>query len=44
MALKEARGRPRASFTLRGPERYVRIEVVSPSGRSAWTNRLFLED
>ena len=32
-----------ASFTLRGSERYVRIEVVSPSGRSAWTNPLFVE-
>jgi hypothetical protein len=33
----------RAAHTLRGRERYLRIEVVSPSGERAWTNPLFLE-
>lgn len=32
-----------ASHTLRGPERYLRIEVVSPTGARAWTNPLFVE-
>jgi hypothetical protein len=32
-----------ASHTLRGRERYLRIEVVGPEGGMAWTNPLFLE-
>jgi hypothetical protein len=32
-----------ATYALRGRERYVRIEVVTPSGERAWTNPLFLE-
>ena len=31
-----------AAHTLRGPERYLRIEVLSPDGRWAWTNPLFV--
>lgn len=31
-----------AAHTLRGPERYLRIEVVSSDGRRAWTNPLFV--
>jgi hypothetical protein len=32
-----------ATHTLRGRERYLRIEVVAPDGGMAWTNPLFLE-
>jgi len=32
-----------ASHVLRGRERYLRIEVIGPSGERAWTNPLFLE-
>lgn len=32
-----------ASYTLRGRERYLRIEVVAPDGGMAWTNPLFVE-
>ena len=32
----------RATHTLRGPERYLRIQVLSPDGRWAWTNPLFV--
>ena len=32
-----------ATHTLRGRERYLRIEVISPTGERAWTNPLFLE-
>jgi hypothetical protein len=32
-----------ASHTLRGRERYLRIEVVSRTGERAWTNPLFVE-
>ncbi len=32
-----------ASHTLRGRERYLRIEVVAPDGGMAWTNPLFVE-
>ncbi len=32
-----------ASYTLRGPERYIRVEVIGPSGERAWTNPVFLE-
>lgn len=32
-----------ATFTLRGRERYLRIEVVGPDGGRAWTNPLFVE-
>ncbi len=40
-----AEGEPlrEASHTLRGHERYLRIEVVSPTGTRAWTNPLFVE-
>ncbi len=40
-----AKGTPlrEASHTLRGRERYLRIEVVSPAGERAWTNPLFVE-
>lgn len=41
----QAEGAPlrEASHTLRGRERYLRIEVVAPDGGMAWTNPLFLE-
>jgi hypothetical protein len=32
-----------ASHTLRGRERYLRIEVVAPDAGMAWTNPLFIE-
>jgi predicted metal-dependent phosphoesterase TrpH len=32
-----------AVFTLRGREKYVRVEVTTPSGLRAWSNPLFLE-
>ena len=32
-----------ATYTLRGHEKYLRIEVTSPGGQYAWTNPLFLE-
>jgi len=32
-----------ASHTLRGRERYLRLEVVAPDGGMAWTNPLFIE-
>jgi hypothetical protein len=32
-----------ASHTLRGRERYLRIEVTGPDGAMAWTNPLFVE-
>jgi hypothetical protein len=32
-----------ASHTLRGRERYLRIEVAAPDGGMAWTNPLFVE-
>lgn len=32
-----------ATYTLRGRERYLRIEVVAPGGGMAWTNPLFVE-
>ncbi len=32
-----------AAFTIRGPVRYVRVEVIGPAGERAWTNPLFLE-
>jgi hypothetical protein len=32
-----------ASHTLRGRERYLRIEVVGPDGGMAWTNPIFVE-
>ena len=32
-----------AAYTLRGRERYLRIEVVAPDGGMAWTNPLFVE-
>jgi hypothetical protein len=32
-----------AVFTLRGTERYARIEVTDAQGRRAWTNPLFLQ-
>lgn len=32
-----------AAYPLRGRERYLRVEVVGPDGRRAWTNPLFLE-
>jgi hypothetical protein len=40
-----AEGEPlrEAAHTLRGHERYLRIEVVSPTGARAWTNPLFVE-
>ena len=31
-----------ARFTLRGRERFVRVEVVGPNGERAWTNPLFV--
>jgi hypothetical protein len=41
----ETEGEPlrEASHTLRGRERYLRIEAVSRTGERAWTNPLFLE-
>ena len=40
-----AEGAPltQATFSLRGRERYVRVEVTTPAGHRAWTNPLFLE-
>jgi hypothetical protein len=32
-----------ATYALRGREKYVRVEVTTPSGGRAWTNPLFLE-
>jgi hypothetical protein len=32
-----------ATYALRGHEKYVRVEVATPSGQRAWTNPLFLE-
>jgi len=32
-----------ATYALRGREKYVRVEMTSPSGGRAWTNPLFLE-
>jgi hypothetical protein len=32
-----------AAYTIRGPERFIRIEVIGPSGERAWTNPIFLE-
>ncbi len=32
-----------AAYVLRGQERYIRVEVIGPSGERAWTNPLFLE-
>jgi hypothetical protein len=32
-----------AAYTLRGQERYLRIEVIAASGERAWTNPLFVE-
>jgi hypothetical protein len=32
-----------ATYALRGREKYVRVEITSPSGGRAWTNPLFLE-
>jgi len=32
-----------ATYALRGKEKYVRVEITSPSGGRAWTNPLFLE-
>ena len=32
-----------STFTLRGRERYLRVEVVGTSGERAWTNPLFVE-
>ncbi len=32
-----------ATYALRGREKYVRVEVTTPSGHRAWTNPLFLE-
>ncbi len=32
-----------AAFALRGPERYLRVQVVGPAGERAWTNPLFVE-
>ncbi len=32
-----------AAHTLRGQERYLRLEVIGPSGERAWTNPLFIE-
>ncbi len=32
-----------ATYALRGREKYVRVEVTTPSGQRAWTNPLFLE-
>ncbi len=32
-----------ASYTLHGPERYIRVEVLAPTGERAWTNPIFLE-
>ena len=31
-----------AAFTLRGRERYLRVEVIGPAGERAWTNPLFV--
>ena len=33
----------RATYSLRGREKFVRIEIITPSGEQAWTNPLFLE-
>lgn len=40
-----AEGAPleRATYSLRGREKYLRIEITTPSGARAWTNPLFLE-
>lgn len=32
-----------AAYVLRGQERFIRVEVIGPSGERAWTNPLFLE-
>lgn len=32
-----------AAYTLRGQERYLRIEAIAASGERAWTNPLFVE-
>jgi hypothetical protein len=32
-----------ASHTLRGRERYLRVEMVAPDGGMAWTNPLFIQ-
>jgi len=32
-----------ATYALRGREKYVRVEITTPSGQRAWTNPLFLE-
>lgn len=32
-----------ATYALRGHEKYVRVEVATPSGQRAWTNPLFLK-
>jgi hypothetical protein len=31
------------TYALRGREKYVRVEIMTPSGTRAWTNPLFLE-
>ncbi len=32
-----------ATYALRGREKYIRVEITTPSGTRAWTNPLFLE-